>query len=241
MKTVLITGAARGIGRECALLFAKNGYAVAINYNTSEEQARELERLIGQPSIAIKADVSDEGQVAAMFEKARAHFGKGFDVIINNAGISLYGLFTDVPLSDFKRLLDVNVCGAALCCKYGLPYMIERKSGCIVNISSVWGICGASCEVHYSVSKAAIIGLTKALAKEVGPSGITVNCIAPGVIDTDMISCFSKEEINSLKEQTPLGRIGKPQDVAHLALYLASDSARFITGQVISPNGGFVI
>jgi 3-oxoacyl-[acyl-carrier protein] reductase len=241
MKTVLITGAARGIGRECALLFAKSGYAVAINYNSSENQAKELERLIGPPSVAIKADVSDEAQVRAMFERARAHFGKGFDVIINNAGISLYGLFTDIPLSDFKRLLDVNVCGPVLCCKYGLPYMIERKSGCIINISSVWGICGASCEVHYSVSKAAIIGLTKALAKEVGPSNVTVNCIAPGVIDTDMLSCFSKEEINALKEQTPLGRIGKPEDVAHLALYLASDSARFITGQVISPNGGFVI
>lgn len=241
MKTVLITGAARGIGRECALLFAKNGYGVAINYNTSEKEAKELERTIGPSSVAIKADISDEGEVKAMFEKARAHFGKGFDVLINNAGISLYGLFTDISIEQFKRLLNVNVCGAALCCKYALPYMIERKAGCVINISSVWGICGGSCEVHYSASKAALIGLTKALAKEVGPCDITVNCIAPGVIETDMISCFNEEEIIALKEQTPLGRIGKPEEVAALALYLASDSAKFITGQVISPNGGFVI
>ena len=162
------------------------------------------------------------------------------DILINNAGIAQQKLFTDITDDDFTRMFDINVRGVFNCCRAALPYMIHKKHGRIINISSMWGVCGASCEVHYSASKAAVIGMTKALAKEVGPSGITVNCIAPGLIDTPMNANLSKETINELCEETPVGRIGTPEDIANAALFLASDSSSFITGQVLGVDGGFI-
>lgn len=244
MKTVLVTGASKGIGKDIALRFSEAGYGVVINYNSSKEQAKELLEKIkaqGGNAVIIKADVSDEVQVKNMFDEAHAYFRKGIDVLINNAAISLYGLFCDIKPQQYKRLFDVNLFGVINCIRQALPYMISNKSGCIINISSIWGITGASCEAHYSASKAAIIGLTKALAKETGMSGINVNCIAPGVIQTDMIKHLNNEEIEELKQQTPLNRLGSVEDISKLALFLASSDAGYITGQVISPNGGMVI
>lgn len=244
MKTVLITGASRGIGRETALLFARSGYGVAINYNSSVDSAKELLRQIkdiGGNAVLLKADVSDSTQVENMFNSAHQYFGKGIDVLINNAAIALYGLFTDIAEIEYKRLFDINLFGMFNCAKQALSFMISNKSGSIINISSIWGITGASCEVHYSASKAAVIGFTKALAKEVAPSGITVNCIAPGVIATDMTAHLSGEEKQELLRQIPLGRFGGANDISSLALFLAGDNAKYITGQVISPNGGMVI
>lgn len=244
MKTVLITGASKGIGEEIARCFALSGYGVAINYLKSQGLAEKLQSEIndkGGKACIIKADVADEIQVKNMFKKANAFFNKGIDVLINNAGIALSGLFTDISTESYKRMFDVNVYGTINCAKIALPYMITQKKGCIINISSVWGIAGASCEVHYSASKAAVIGFTKALAKETGLSGVNVNCIAPGLIMTDMNKNLSEKDLEEIKEQTALNRTGKPSDIAELALFLASDKAEFITGQVISPNGGLVI
>lgn len=244
MKTVLITGASRGIGRETALLFARSGWGVAINYNNSEDSAKELLRQIkagGGNAVMLKADVSDISQTEDMFKGAYKYFGKGIDVLINNAAVALYGLFTDIDEKEYKRLFDINLFGMFNCAKQALPYMISNKNGSIINISSIWGITGASCEVHYSASKAAVTGFTKALAKEVAPSGITVNCVAPGVIETDMISCFTDEEKRNITRQIPLGRLGKAEDISRIILFLAGEKAKYITGQVISPNGGMVI
>ncbi|MBR6407349.1 MAG: SDR family oxidoreductase [Clostridia bacterium] len=242
-KTVIITGASRGIGRETALAFAGIGCSVAINYNSSEEAAigllEELRR-IGAQSIAIKADVSDRRQVDEMFGIVNEQLGS-VDVLINNAGISQQKLFTDVTEQEWDRMFGVNVKGVFNCCQAALGAMIPRHSGSIINISSMWGQVGASCEVHYSAAKAAVIGLTRALAKEVGPSGVRVNCIAPGVIDTDMCACLRDEDIKALRNETPLGRIGRTSDIAAAALFLASEDAGFITGQVLGVNGGMVI
>jgi len=233
LKTVLITGGSRGIGAATAALFSKNGYRVIINYNKSEKEALELAEKIG--GLAIKADISDYVQVQKMFESAG-----NVDILINNAGIAQQKLFTDIAFEEWHRMLDVNLSGVFYCCKCALPYMINQKAGCIINISSMWGICGASCEVHYSAAKSGVIGLTKALAKEVGPSGITVNCIAPGMIDTEMNSMLDDETKALVMEETPLGITGTVEDIAQCALYLAQNG-RFITGQVLSPNGGLVI
>jgi 3-oxoacyl-[acyl-carrier protein] reductase len=242
-KTVIITGASRGIGRATALLFAKSGYNVVINYNNSDEKAALLCREIisyGGSAVAIKADVSDTEQVNSMVSSAIKIFG-GVDVLINNAGIAKYGLFSDIPPSEWDELFAVNVKGVYNCCRAVLPDMISRKSGKIINVSSVWGIIGASCEVAYSASKAAVIGLTKALAKELGPSNIQVNCVAPGVIETDMIAGLSDNDRAELADETPLMRLGRPEEVAEAIMFLASEKADFFTGQVLSPNGGFVI
>ena len=242
-KTVLITGASRGIGRACAMLFAQNGYNVVINYNSSKKAALELGDNFtksGYPHLICKANVSVFEEVENMVNKALKEFKK-IDVLINNAGIAEQKLFTDITPNDFQRMLNVNVGGVFNCCKCVVPGMISRKSGNIINISSMWGQVGASCEVHYSASKAAIIGFTKALAKELGPSSINVNCIAPGVIDTDMNMNLSKEDILALKDETPLEAIGTPMDIAKSALFLASENASFITGQVLGVNGGFII
>ncbi len=242
-KTVLITGASRGIGRETALLFAKNNYNVIINYNKSKEQALKLQRevsLNGSDALAVKADVSNLNDVKFMVDESLNHFGT-IDILVNNAGISEQKMFCDITESDWQNMLSVNVTGMFNVCKYVLPIMINKKEGKIINVSSVWGIVGASCEVHYSTSKAAVIGFTKALAKEVGPSNINVNCVAPGVIDTDMNAGLDNQTVNYLKEQTPLCVLGTPLDVANTIYFLASDKSNFITGQVISPNGGFVI
>lgn len=240
-KTVLITGASGGIGREIAKIFAKNNFRVIINYNKSESQAINLEKelkLIGCDCTVLRADVSDEKSVNSMFEEAKK-FTNSIDVLINNAGIALQKLLCDTTSEEFNNIFNTNVRGVFNCCKAILPSMIKKHSGKIVNISSIWGIHGASMEVVYSASKAAIIGFTKALAKEVGPCGINVNCVAPGVIDTKMNENLNDNDITELKNATPLGRIGTPRDVAETVLFLASDKSNFITGQVISPNGGF--
>lgn len=242
-RTVLITGASRGIGRETAILFASKGYNVVINYSKSELKAKLLaSELIAQglSAVAIKADVANGKQVEGMVNTANKLFGS-IDILINNAGISQQKLFTDVTEPEWDEIFDVNVKGMYNCIKAVLPSMISNHEGKIINISSIWGITGASCEVAYSATKSAVIGLTKALAKEVGPCGITVNCVAPGVISTEMNNDLDDGTILSLKEATPLGVIGKPSDIAQSLLFLASAQANFITGQVISPNGGFVI
>lgn len=244
MKTVLITGASRGIGASCAVNFAKAGYNVVINYNNSEEKAKSLEKIIKDSykvdCISIKADVSDYEQVCAMFEKAYSYFGN-IDVLVNNAGISSYMLFTDTEEYEWDKVISTNLNSVFYCCKCVLPQMIKNHSGVIVNISSMWGQTGASCEVAYSTSKAGVIGLTKALAKEVGPSDIRVNCVAPGVIMTDMMNGFDEKAIEELKDETPLSCLGTPKDVADSVVFLCSDKAKFITGQVLSVNGGILI
>ncbi len=242
-KTALITGASRGIGRETAILFAKSGYNVIINYLNSESSALSLCDQLSEYKnkiIAIKADVSNSKQVKKMVETAKNSFGK-IDVLINNAGIAQQKLFTDISEHDWDNMFNINIKGMYNCCKEIVPMMIHEKSGKIINISSIWGITGASCEVHYSASKAAVIGFTKALAKELGPSNINVNCVAPGIIDTDMNGSIDKTTLDILKDETPLGVIGKCENISHTILFLASDNASFITGQVVSPNGGFVI
>lgn len=242
-RTVLITGASRGIGRAAAVIFAKNGFNVAVNYCQSEDMANTLVselKSYGVKAAAYRADVSDKSAVTEMFRKAEAELGKIF-VLVNNAGIAEQALFSDITEKMWDRMFDVNVKGAYNCTQAALPSMIHEKYGRIVNVSSMWGISGASCEVHYSASKAALIGFTKALAKEVGLSGITVNCIAPGVIETDMNASISEEEMNVLKEDTPLNRIGTPEDAAEAIFFLSSDKAGFITGQVLSVDGGFIV
>lgn len=242
MKTAVITGSSQGIGRQIALEFAKSGYAVVVNYNKSKNEALELiEKIkkLGGTSIAVQADVSKFQESQKLIDLSLNEFGK-IDILVNNAGISLQKIFQDVSEAEWKNLFEVNVGSVFNCCSCVLKDMILRKSGKIINISSIWGMVGASMEVHYSASKAAIIGFTKALAKELGPSGINVNCVAPGVIDTKMNN-FDQETFAELKNETPLGKIGSALDIAKTVLFLASSDADFITGQVISPNGGFVI
>ena len=237
-KTVLITGGSRGIGRETAIAFSSAGYNVAITYKNSEREAFALASEIN--CLTLKTDVSVFAQVQDTVSKVLRHYG-GIDVLINNAGIAQQKLFCDISQQDWNDMFGVNVGGIFNTCKCVLGDMINKKHGKIINISSIWGITGASCEVHYSAAKAAVIGFTKALAKEVGPSGINVNCIAPGVIDTDMNKKLCCDDIKCLVNDTPLGVLGLASDVASTILFLASDGAKFITGQVISPNGGMVI
>nr|WP_122012456.1 3-oxoacyl-ACP reductase FabG [Maliibacterium massiliense] len=242
-KTVLITGASRGIGRATALAFGENGYNVVVNYAARADAAEKTLQLLSRipaRAMAIAADVADAAQVQDMFARARAAFGP-IDVVVNNAGIAQDALFTDITPEAWRQMFAVHVDGAFHCCRCALPEMISRKSGRIINIASIWGMVGASCEVHYSAAKAALIGMTRALAKEVGPSGITVNCVAPGVIDTDMNAGYDEATMRALREETPLGVLGAPEDIARAVLFFASEDARFITGQVLSPNGGIVI
>lgn len=243
MKTALITGASRGIGRAIAKRFAAEGYAVILHYNSSRDRAMSLLEEIragGTAAMAVKADLTSAEETAALFDAVYSQFS-AVDVLINNAGTAQQKLFTDITEADWDGIFDLCVKGAFRCAQAVLPGMLRRHSGKIINISSVWGITGASCEVHYSAAKAALIGFTKALAKEVGPSGIHVNCIAPGVIDTEMNAMLSNETLCALKEETPLGRLGTVEDIAQTVLFLASEKADFITGQVFSPNGGFLI
>lgn len=242
-KTALITGASRGIGRACAKLFAENGYNVVINYNKSEDHAKTLLADLenkGYSARIFKADVSKRYEVNSLINYCIGEFGR-IDVLVNNAGISTDKLFTELTDDDWDEMMSVNLNGVFYSTQKALQYMIPEHSGKIINISSIWGMVGGSFEVHYSTSKAAIIGMTKALAKELGPSNIQVNCVAPGVIKTDMLNNVSDEILDVLRDETPLMRLGTPSDVAHCVLFLASDSSNFITGQVISPNGGFVI
>lgn len=239
MRTVLITGASRGIGAQTARIFSEKGYRVIANYNRSETAAKEL-LSEGAAADIIRADVSDPDQVRIMFSEIEEKFG-GVDILVNNAGIAQTKLFTDITDEDWERMLSVNLSSAFYCCRSALPYMIRQHFGRIINISSMWGQVGGSCEVHYSAAKAGIIGLTKALAMEEGLSGITVNCVAPGVIRTDMTAGLSAEDIRCLADETPTGTIGTPEDIARTVLFLADDKSSFITGQVLGVNGGFVV
>jgi len=242
-RTVLITGAATGIGRETARRFATEGDNVAIHYNKSETEAVSLMDELRARHISVvraQADVRDADAVRAMVDKVSRAFGC-IDVLVNNAGFAQQKLFTDITRQDWDDMMGVNVTGVFNCCQAVLPGMISRKSGSIVNVSSIWGVVGASCETHYSTAKAAVIGLTKALAKEVGPSGIRVNAVAPGVIATPMTANLGEETLAALKADTPLGTIGTPRDVADAIYYLASERAGFVTGQILGVNGGFVV
>lgn len=238
----IVTGASRGIGAATAVELAKNGFNVIINYNRSVTKAREVFDSIkssGGSCVLFKADVSNRAEVDEMTEFALSTYGS-IDVLVNNAGVAQQKLFTDITSDDWSRMVNTNLGGVFNCCQSVLPSMIHFKSGKIVNVSSIWGVEGASCEVHYSAVKAGIIGLTKALAKEVAPSGITVNCVAPGCIMTDMLTndC-SEDTIKALAEETPLGRIGTPQDVAKAIAFLVGKDSDFITGQVLGVDGGF--
>ena len=236
-KKVVITGASRGIGYALAALFAKAGYMVYANYNKTYEPLRLLAAACAEQGLAltpVRADVTSKQQVAALFEAAG-----GADVLINNAGIAQTKEFMLLNEDDWDNMLNANLKSAFLCTQAALPAMFKKKNGSIINISSVWGITGGSCEAHYSASKAGLIGLTKALAKELGPSGIRVNCIAPGVISTDMISGLSPSDRQALSAQTPLNTLGTPNDIADAALFLAN--SEFITGEVLNVSGGFYI
>lgn len=237
-KTVFITGGSRGIGAECVRLFSENGYKVAFSYLNSEKEAKALCEKYG--AIAYKADVADSCAITSAINEATKELGK-IDVLINNAGVSQSCLFTDITDEMWKRMLDTNLSGAFYATRAVLPQMINRKCGVILNVSSMWGEVGASCEVHYSASKAGLIGMTKALAKELGPSGITVNAIAPGLIETDMNKGLSEEEVKAVVDETPLMRVGYPREVAEAALFLASESAAFITGEVMNVSGGYIM
>lgn len=238
MKNVLITGGSRGIGKAMVEHFSARGYRVAFTYRSSVDEANALAEKTG--ALAIRADSSSENDVRSAVNYVSDTIGH-IDCLINNAGISSFSLFTDISLADWRKMIDVNLTGAFLYSKFVIPGMVSRKYGRIINITSMWGIVGSSCEVHYSTAKAGLIGMTKALAKELGPSGITVNAIAPGVIRTDMNRNLSEEDIAALVDETPVMRIGEPCDVVSAALFLASDEASFITGEVMNVSGGYIV
>ena len=238
MKSVLITGGSRGIGRETVRKFSELGYAVAFTYRTSEREALALAEECH--ALAISADVRSEEDAVRAVRAVVDAYGS-IDVLVNNAGVSSHALFTDLSLAEWEDTMRVNLTGAFLFSREALRYMIRAHRGAIVNVSSMWGIVGASCEVHYSTAKAAMIGMTRALAQEVGPSGITVNAIAPGVIDTDMNRHLSEEDLLALCDQTPLCRLGTPREIAEAIAFLASDAASFVTGATLNASGGFVI
>ncbi|KUJ89644.1 MAG: short-chain dehydrogenase/reductase SDR [Thermoanaerobacter thermocopriae] len=241
-KVAIVTGGAGDIGREICIELAKEGASIAIHYNNSYEQAVKLKEYIKSNfsyAEIFKADVSDRRQVDDMIDNIYNKFGR-IDYLINNAGIAQIKPFIEITEEDWDRMMNVNLKGLFNCTQSVLRYMLPQKHGSIINISSIWGISGASCEVHYSASKGGIIAFTKSLAKELGPSKIRVNCIAPGVIDTKMNDILNAEDKNHLIEDIPLMSIGKPQDVANAVLFLLSDKANFITGQVITVDGGFI-
>ncbi len=238
MKHVLITGGTRGIGAACVKLFANNGYQVSFLYRSSARLAEEIEQQTGAKGY--RADVANPVEVQNALLCVKEQSGT-VDVLINNAGIAQAKLTQDITNEDWQRMIQTNLSGAFFVTRSLLPDMIAKQCGRIINIGSMWGKCGASCEVHYSAAKAGIRGLTLALAKEVGPSGITVNAIEPGVIDTDMNAGLSQEDMSALVIDTPLGRLGTPLDVADLAYFLASEKASFITGQIIGVDGGYAI
>lgn len=243
MKTVVITGASKGIGAATAILFARKGYNVVINYNNSYEAAKLLTRSLssqGYSVLDVKANVANYHETDILIKEAVYKFGS-VDVLINNAGVSHIGLITDTDHIDSDRIFDINLKGVYNCCKSVTPVMVSQKSGKIINIASMWGEVGASCEVAYSAAKAGVIGLTKALAKELAPSNITVNAISPGLIETGMNSNISVEDLTNFVEEIPLGRMGSADEIAAAAYFLASEDADYITGQVLGVNGGFVI
>lgn len=235
-KVVVVTGGARGIGAEIVKFLAKLGYKVVLNYNKSESYAQDVKKELNNVEI-FKADVSKKEEAKALIDFAIKKYGK-IDVLINNAGIAQTKLFTEITDEDWKNIIDTNLNSAFYCSREAVKNMIHNKSGLIINISSIWGITGASCEVAYSTSKAAINGFTKALAKELGPSNIRVNAIAPGIINTAMNSYLSEDELKNIKEEIPLEKIGDPVDIAKCVKWLIEDN--YTTGQIISINGGWI-
>lgn len=242
-RTALVTGGSRGIGRAVSLKLAAAGYDVAVNYRTNAEGARKVvEEIVlqGGRAMAVQADVADGAAVAEMVKEVEAQLGP-VSLLVNNAGLSWFGLFQDMEYDIWRRLFAVHVDGAYHCIQAVLPKMLREKEGCIINVSSIWGLRGASCEVGYAAAKAAQIGLTRSLAAELAPSGIRVNAVAPGCIDTDMLRALGEETVASLAEETPMGRIGTPEDVAKAVRFLSSPDAAFITGQVLTTDGGFTL
>lgn len=243
LKSAIVTGASKGIGRKTAEVLAANGYNVIINYNKSKDKAIELrDKIIKSGGIAeiYKADIGDYNQSKSLIDFCIDKYGS-LDILVNNAGISQIKLFTDISMKEWNEMIRVNLNGIFNCTQNAVKYMVNKKHGKIINISSIWGIEGSSCEVHYSTVKAGIIGFTKSLAKELGPSNIQVNCVAPGIILTDMMNGFTDCEMDELKESIPLHRFGREDDVANVIEFLASNKSDYITGQVISPNGGVLI
>lgn len=241
-KTVIVTGGARGIGRAICTSFAAD-YNVIINYNSSKKEAEQLRDELSAKGCSAEvfgADISKSTEADALVAFAVDTFGS-VDVLVNNSGVADFGLFTDMTDEEYRRIMSVDLDGTFYTSRAAAREMIKKHSGAIVNISSMWGITGASCEAAYSAAKAGVIGLTKALSKELGPSGIRVNCIAPGVINTEMNKRLSAEDLTALAEETPLCRLGEPFEVAEAVLFLASDKASFITGQTLSVDGGFVV
>ncbi len=242
-KCVVITGASRGIGRQIALDFALEGYNIAANYNKSADKAESLKREIlskGGSCETFKADVSEEAEVKKLFAFAEEKFGY-VDVLVNNAGISYQGVLNTMSLEKWNEIIKNNLTSVFLCSKECINIMLKKHKGSIINIASVWGVSGSSCEAAYSASKGGIIALTKALAKENSLSGIRVNCISPGVVNTDMNNIYTKEDMDSLKEEIPLKKISKPSDISKTAVFLASEKASYITGQNIVVDGGFLL
>lgn len=242
-KSILITGASRGIGAACTRHFARKGYAVGLNYFQSKDEAMALTKELqaeGCTVLPLYADVSDAAQVQRMVDTVLDNFCQ-LDTLLCNAGVCEFGLFTELPDEEFWRIMQVNLGGVYNACRAVIPHFVHHKAGQIVTVSSIWGLVGASYETAYATSKAAIIGLTKSLAKELGPSHIRVNCVAPGVIDTRMSELLDEETREIVRSQTPLGVIGSVEDVAESVWFLASEAGRFYTGQVLSPNGGFTI
>lgn len=242
-RIALVTGSSRGIGRGIALELARRGWDVCVNYVRSAQAAEEAAaavRKLGRRALAVRADVADGAAVDAMVRRTEEELGQ-VSLLVNNAGIAGQELFQDITDEMWDRYLGVNLTGARNAIRAVLPGMLSEKAGCIVNISSIWGLRGASCETAYACTKAALIGLTRSLALELAPSGIRVNCVAPGVIDTDMVRVLGPETRKLLVEQTPLGRLGKPEDIAHAVAFLASEEAGFITGQVLGADGGFIV
>lgn len=240
-KVVVVTGGSRGIGAEIVKTLANENYKVILNYNNSKEQAEKIQQELleqGKEIEIIKADVSKKEEAEKLIQFAINKFNK-IDILINNAGISQEGLFTDVTEEEWQKIINTNLNSVFYCTQQALKYMIQKQQGCIINISSIWGETGASCEVAYSTTKAAINGMTKALAKEVGPSNIRVNAIAPGIIDTDMNKKLTIEELEQIKEEIPLNKIGKAIDIAKCVKWLVEDE--YTTGQIISINGGWYI
>ncbi len=239
-KYIFITGGTRGIGRAIVEKFCSRGHAVAFTYKRSDKLARDVANSTG--ALALKADCFDWEQTRQAVKSAKTYFGiKACDVLIANAGIASDKLVTDYSPEDVEEIIGVNLKGQIYASKAALPDMISKKSGTIVLISSIWGIQGASCETIYSASKAGIIGFCKSLAKEVAPSCIRVNAVAPGVIDTSMNSCYTNDDLLDLAKRTPMLRLGKPSEVADAVYYLASDEASFITGQILTVDGGFSV